>query len=858
MVTRVGSAGADFLVGATGADILLGEAGRDTLLGEEGDDLLYGDQGDDVLFGGLNNDRLFGGLNNDRLFGETGNDRLLGGAGNDTLYGEGGNDVLEGGNGNDTLDGGRGFDILRGGRGNDNFVLARGYGSRALSKADRIKDFGNGRDLMRLANGLRYEDLEIFQGRGAFARHTIIRDRRTQEYLAVLEGVNSSRITRSAFRSITLGTRDLTRPVASEANVANISTGGGTSHTFTVAYSDNAAINSTSLDNGDIVVVGPGGFSQFATFVSVSPTGNGRTRTATYRISAPGGSWDEADNGTYQLFLIKGQVFDTNGNYAQGRSLGSFVVDAPPILATVSVGLNPTGVLEDSGNALVYTITRNDSINAPLANPLTVNFAVGGTANLNDYRQTGASLFAATSGAVTFAAGQATAQIRITPTADSTFEGNESVTLTMLPGSGYTVGNPTATGSIINDDAEVRLGLTTASVTEDGGTAIVYTFTRTGFIAGALTVNFSVGGSATVGSDYTVSGGTVGPTSGTITFAPGTTTATLTLTPVNDSSNPVIEFDETISLALQNGSGYSIVSGSALEATILDDDGIVSNLNDSGAGSLRQVILALNNGQSISNPTIVLNTNGTINLTSALPAIARGAVIQGNGTTTVSGGNAVRVFTINNGINVTVSDLTIANGLADGDGGSILNNGNLTLVNSTIRDSSAKNGGGIAVKTGGRLTLDNTVISGNSAVYDALLSSSGNGGGIFLDQNGVLIMTNDSILSGNTASNGAGILSRNGTSLTISNSTLTNNQASANGGGLFNSGTTLVTNSTFSGNTATTQGGGLFNTNLFSMSSGALLNNSAGSFGGGIYNAGGTATIDGSVTQTGNTPANFL
>src|SRR5258707_8369592 len=55
-----------------------------------------------------------------------------------------------------------------------------------------------------------------------------------------------------------------------------------------------------------------------------------------------------------------------------------------------------------------------------------------------------------------------------------------------------------------------------ASVTEDGATNLVYTFTRAGFTAGALTVNFSVGGTAVFGpspDDYTQTGATTFNTS---------------------------------------------------------------------------------------------------------------------------------------------------------------------------------------------------------------------------------------------------------------------------------------------------------------------------------------------------------
>ena len=50
------------------------------------------------------------------------------------------------------------------------------------------------------------------------------------------------------------------------------------------------------------------------------------------------------------------------------------------------------------------------------------------------------------------------------------------------------------------------MAVSPASVSEDGATNLVYTFTRNGVTSGALTVNFSVGGDATFGTDYTQTG----------------------------------------------------------------------------------------------------------------------------------------------------------------------------------------------------------------------------------------------------------------------------------------------------------------------------------------------------------------
>jgi uncharacterized repeat protein (TIGR01451 family) len=100
-------------------------------------------------------------------------------------------------------------------------------------------------------------------------------------------------------------------------------------------------------------------------------------------------------------------------------------------------------------------------------------------------------------------------------------------------------------------------------------TNLVYTFTRSGVTTGPLTVNFSVGGTATFTSDYTQTGAaTYGSSSGTVTIATCNTTATVSLTPVNDVK---VEGNETVVLAITSGS-YGIGMPNSATGTIVDND----------------------------------------------------------------------------------------------------------------------------------------------------------------------------------------------------------------------------------------------------------------------------------------------
>ncbi len=277
-------------------------------------------------------------------------------------------------------------------------------------------------------------------------------------------------------------------------------------------------------------------------------------------------------------------------------------------------------------------------------------------------------------------------------------------------------------------------------------------------------------------------------------------------------------------------------AGTGMAATLT-----VTNLNDSGAGSLRATIAAAASGD-----TINFAVTGTITLASEL-AIDKNLTIQGPGANllTISGNNAVRVFNIGNvtpAINVTLADLTIANGLApiNSGGGGIVNlsTGTVNVTNSMLSGNSATGGGGIYNASTGTMNVTNSTLSSNSAGF---------GGGI-LNKVGTVNVTN-STLSGNSAnSNGGGIFNTTGT-VNVTNSTLSGNSANF-GGGIDNSGTVNVTNSTLSANSANF-GGGIFNSGTVNVTNSTLSGNSATSNGGGIRNTG-TANVKSAIIA-GNT-----
>ncbi|BBO68920.1 hypothetical protein DSCA_28500 [Desulfosarcina alkanivorans] len=188
----------------------------------------------------------------------------------------------------------------------------------------------------------------------------------------------------------------------------------------------------------------------------------------------------------------------------------------------------------------------------------------------------------------------------------------------------------------------------------------------------------------------------------------------------------------------------------------------VENINDAGAGSLRQVLADAGDGDRID----LSGVAGTITLTSGPLAVGRDVEINGSQTDgiVIDGGGADRVIEIYAGATVTLSDLTVTNGAVADSGGGLSNSGDLTLVRVTVSGNAStlgNRGGGI--HNHGTLTMKNSTVSGNSA--------DGGGGGIVND--GILAITHCTIAA-NTSSTAAGGLLNTGT-LSMTNTLIAGN-----------------------------------------------------------------------------------
>jgi hypothetical protein len=161
----------------------------------------------------------------------------------------------------------------------------------------------------------------------------------------------------------------------------------------------------------------------------------------------------------------------------------------------------------------------------------------------------------------------------------------------------------------------------------------------------------------------------------------------------------------------------------------------VTNLNDAGAGSLRQAILDTPAGGTVDfQPGLA----GTITLSGPL-GIHQDLTIDGPGAEviTVSANHVSFVLGVDSGVAAAISGLTLADGYVEGTGGGIHNNGTLAITDSVIADNTSISDGG-AILNQGTLSITGSTIRDNESV-------SRSAGGIF----GGTVMIVDSTISGN-------------------------------------------------------------------------------------------------------------
>ncbi len=289
----------------------------------------------------------------------------------------------------------------------------------------------------------------------------------------------------------------------------------------------------------------------------------------------------------------------TNAAYVRAASTADFAGtvnlhdDDAPTLAISATDSAASETLNDTGE---FTITRTgDTTQA-----LTVNYGITGSAlHGTDYL--------ALPGVLTIPAGSSSATVLVTPINDDIGEPAQTAVLQLRGGLGYSVVSPSSATVTINDDGDLPYAslAVTAGPAVEGGASGNFRITTTGTGTGNITVRYTVSGTATNGTDFTLLGGTVSMAKNT--------TANISIAPLQDTA---IEGYETVTITLTPDPAYSLAVDASASMNLQDDD--APQINVSGTddafseanGSLAKFFLS-RTGATTSALTVNYTMGGT-------------------------------------------------------------------------------------------------------------------------------------------------------------------------------------------------------------------------------------------------------
>ncbi|MFL6536741.1 MAG: choice-of-anchor Q domain-containing protein, partial [Chthoniobacterales bacterium] len=526
--------------------------------------------------------------------------------------------------------------------------------------------------------------------------------------------------------------------------------------------------------------------------------------------------------------------------YAIGLVSGELLIDKN---LTIDGGTNRIKLQRISGTFRIVHITTGSVslLNLTISNGLFNGSPGGGginnggsltlrncTLNSNSASFTGGAIYNVATGIATLV--------------NSTFQGNTSAF------SGQVITND---GDLTLNSCTLAANSTSSPTVQNNGVAHV----RNSIIAGAGSNGYDVGGAFVSdgcnfigiqdpmhGSGFGLSGshdqvGAVGspanPQLGALVDngGPTKTMAPSLASPVVDQGNSGLTTDQRGLLrpvdqtAVANAGGGDASDIGAFELGILQGGPTftVNTIDEHSDGNceaqdctLWDAVNAADN--NVNNDSVIQfapNLTGTITtlLQSSGMNVLRPMTINGPGARrlTISGSNQGRVFNVANTATVVISGLTIANGKFTGNGGAIINAGNLTLQDCTLSNSQAVSNNGGGIYSTSAATLNNCTVVGNSA-----------------------------------ASLGGGVDCELGT-VNVTNCTFVGNQ-SASGAGLTSRGTTTIRSSTFAGNLASTSGsqdgGGVLLINATADIMNTIIANNTGAIWPDLAQSGGSLTAD--------------
>jgi Calx-beta domain/Glucose / Sorbosone dehydrogenase len=208
----------------------------------------------------------------------------------------------------------------------------------------------------------------------------------------------------------------------------------------------------------------------------------------------------------------------------------------------------------NEGNVATFQV----SLNSTSTSTVTVDYTTAdGTAKApGDYTST--------SGTLSFAPGETSKTITVPVAGDTIDEPDETFVVHLSNAVNVSIADGEGTGTIADDDPAPSLSIDDATVNEgdSGSSPMTFTVSLAGQTERTVTVSYGTAdGTATAPGDYT-------STSGTLSFAPGETTKTISVAVAGDT---IDEADETFAVNLTDAVDASIADGEGA-GTITDND----------------------------------------------------------------------------------------------------------------------------------------------------------------------------------------------------------------------------------------------------------------------------------------------
>lgn len=243
----------------------------------------------------------------------------------------------------------------------------------------------------------------------------------------------------------------------------------------------------------------------------------------------------------------------SNAQITRGTAQGTIIDD--DLVPTITI--NDATVRE--GNAGTTNAQFTVTLSGPSAQSVTVAYkTVDGSA------KAGADYDAAASTLV-FNAGETSKVINVVVRGDFLYEGNENFSVQLSAPANAQIARGSGQCTVLDDDTLPALSIDSATVVEGSGgtTNISVAVHLSGPAPQPVSVNYATAdGTAQAGADYLFQ-------TGTLTFAPGETSKTITVSILGDT---VVELSESFVVNL-SGAANAAISGSQANITILDDDG---------------------------------------------------------------------------------------------------------------------------------------------------------------------------------------------------------------------------------------------------------------------------------------------